>query len=156
MRRFFAAIGAVSVAIALSGVAASANSGNDGGYNPPPQVQGVCDAGHGAFGAFSHHFQGGTSFDGNRAALEAGAALEVVTERAEGSVAGIADALHLGRWVVSAVVSGIGAGRHAAESDGDAYSTDCRKKPSHGTLLLTPASTRRLTGILRCFRSIDR
>src|SRR5258708_36977899 len=64
MRRFFAAIGAVSVAIALSGVAASANSGNDGGYNPPPQVQGVCDAGHGAFGAFSHYFQGGTSFEG--------------------------------------------------------------------------------------------
>src|SRR5216684_4705622 len=74
--------------------------------------------------------------DGNRAALEAGAALKVVAERAEGSVPGIADALHLGRWVESAVVSGIGAGRHAAESDGDAYSTDCRKKPSHGTLLL--------------------
>jgi len=54
MRRFFAAIGAVSVAVAFSGVAASANSGNDSGYNPPLQVTGVCDAGHGAFGAFSH------------------------------------------------------------------------------------------------------
>ena len=71
MRRFFAAIGAVSVAIALSGVAASANSGNDGGYNPPPQVQGVCDAGHGAFGAFSHYFQGGTSFEGSTIPVDA-------------------------------------------------------------------------------------
>src|SRR5260370_26660161 len=77
--------------------------------------------------------------DGKRVALEASAALEVVTERAEGSVGGIADALHLGRWVVSAVVSGIGAGRHAAESDGDAYSTDCRPKPSHGTLPAYPS-----------------
>ncbi len=26
-------------------------------YNPPPAVEGKCDAGHGAFGAFSHHFE---------------------------------------------------------------------------------------------------
>jgi hypothetical protein len=25
-------------------------------YNPPPAVSDNCDAGHGAFGAFSHHF----------------------------------------------------------------------------------------------------
>ena len=71
MRRFFAAIGAVSVTVAFSGVAASANSGNDGGYSPPPQVVGVCDAGHGAFGAFSHDFQGGTSFQGSTIPVDA-------------------------------------------------------------------------------------
>jgi len=32
-------------------------SADDTGYNPPPQAATVCDAGHGAFGAFSHHFQ---------------------------------------------------------------------------------------------------
>lgn len=54
MRRVFAALGVVGITLALSGVQASANSGNDHGYNPPPQATAVCDAGHGAFGAFSH------------------------------------------------------------------------------------------------------
>jgi hypothetical protein len=31
-------------------------SADDTGYNPPPAVADNCDAGHGAFGAFSHHF----------------------------------------------------------------------------------------------------
>lgn len=52
-RRLFGLIGVLGL---LGGVGVIQASANDTGYNPPPQVLTVCDAGHGAFGAFSHHF----------------------------------------------------------------------------------------------------
>jgi hypothetical protein len=51
MKRFLVGLMVAAVAaIGFGGVSAFA-AGN--GYNPPPQAQAVCDAGHGAFGAFS-------------------------------------------------------------------------------------------------------
>ncbi len=49
-RRFFGLIGVFGLLCGLGMVQASAD------YNPPPAVADNCDAGHGAFGAFSHHF----------------------------------------------------------------------------------------------------
>jgi len=54
VRKFFVGILAAVMGTIGFGSVAFANSGNDSGYNPPPAVSGVCDAGHGAFGAFSH------------------------------------------------------------------------------------------------------
>jgi hypothetical protein len=53
-RKVFGLIGFAGLLLALSAIPASAD---DGGYNPPPAAQANCDAGHGAFGAFSHHFE---------------------------------------------------------------------------------------------------
>lgn len=53
-RKLFALLGFSSLFFGLGAVQASAD---DNGYNPPPAVAGKCDAGHGAFGAFSHHFE---------------------------------------------------------------------------------------------------
>ena len=52
-RRVFGVVGVLGMLAALGAVPVSAD---DNGYNPPPAVQDNCDAGHGAFGAFSHHF----------------------------------------------------------------------------------------------------
>jgi len=52
-RRLVALIGFLSLFLGLGVVQASAD---DDGYNPPPAVADNCNAGHGAFGAFSHHF----------------------------------------------------------------------------------------------------
>ena len=52
-RRAFGVIGVLGLLAAFGAVPASAD---DNGYNPPPAVADNCDAGHGAFGAFSHHF----------------------------------------------------------------------------------------------------
>ena len=52
-RRVFGVIGVVGLLAAFGAVPVSAD---DTGYNPPPAVADNCDAGHGAFGAFSHHF----------------------------------------------------------------------------------------------------
>jgi len=52
-RKVLAILGCSSLFFGFGVVQASAD---DNGYNPPPAVAGVCDAGHGAFGAFSHHF----------------------------------------------------------------------------------------------------
>ena len=49
-------IGLVGVAGLLFGFGAIPALAADDGYNPPPAAQANCDAGHGAFGAFSHHF----------------------------------------------------------------------------------------------------
>jgi hypothetical protein len=49
-------LGVVGVLGMLSGFGVMQVSADDTGYNPPPSVAAVCDAGHGAFGAFSHHF----------------------------------------------------------------------------------------------------
>jgi hypothetical protein len=53
-RKIVALLGFLSLFFGLGLVQASAD---DNGYNPPPAVADNCDAGHGAFGAFSHHFQ---------------------------------------------------------------------------------------------------
>jgi hypothetical protein len=53
-------LGVVGVLGMLSGFGVMQVSADDTGYNPPPQAVAVCDAGHGAFGLFSHHF----AFDG--------------------------------------------------------------------------------------------
>ena len=52
-RRVVALFGLLSLFFGVGMVQASAD---DTGYNPPPAVMDNCDAGHGAFGAFSHHF----------------------------------------------------------------------------------------------------
>ena len=52
-RRLVGLIGFLSLFLGLGVVQASAD---DNGYNPPPAVADNCNAGHGAFGAFSHHF----------------------------------------------------------------------------------------------------
>lgn len=52
-RKVIAALGVSSLFFGFGVVTASAD---DNGYNPPPAVADVCDAGHGAFGAFDHHF----------------------------------------------------------------------------------------------------
>jgi hypothetical protein len=49
-------IGLIGVAGVLFGFGAVPALADDTGYNPPPAVTGKCDAGHGAFGAFSHNF----------------------------------------------------------------------------------------------------
>jgi hypothetical protein len=52
MRKLLAVIGVALGLSLFSGVAAFASDGDDGYH-----AQGAsCDAGHGAFGAFSHHF----------------------------------------------------------------------------------------------------
>ena len=51
----------IGLAMMLSSFAVIEASAADDGYNPPPTAATVCDAGHGAFGAFSHHF---ASYDG--------------------------------------------------------------------------------------------
>ena len=53
LRRTIGVLGVLGLLAAFSAIPASAD---DNGYNPPPAVAGNCDAGHGAFGAFSHHF----------------------------------------------------------------------------------------------------
>jgi hypothetical protein len=52
-RKIVALIGSLGLFVSLGVIQASAD---DTGYNPPPAVADNCDAGHGAFGAFSHHF----------------------------------------------------------------------------------------------------
>ena len=52
-RKLVTLLGFVSLLFGLGAIQASAD---DNGYNPPPAVADNCDAGHGAFGAFSHHF----------------------------------------------------------------------------------------------------
>jgi hypothetical protein len=52
-RRVFGLIGVFGLLCGIGVVPASAD---DTGYNPPPAVADNCNAGHGAFGAFSHHF----------------------------------------------------------------------------------------------------
>ena len=52
-RRLFGFIGVFAL---LCGVGVVQASADDTGYNPPPAALANCDAGHGAFGAFSHHF----------------------------------------------------------------------------------------------------
>lgn len=54
MRKAVAFAGTFALFAGFGAVTASAD---DNGYNPPPAVQGNCDAGHGAFGAFAHHFE---------------------------------------------------------------------------------------------------
>lgn len=56
MRKLFAILGIFGMLAAIGTISASA------AYNPPPAVQNVCDAGHGAFGAFSP-YAGGTAFN---------------------------------------------------------------------------------------------
>jgi len=68
VRKFF--VGTLVAAVGTIGFGAVASASDDG-YNPPPAVLNVCDAGHGAFGAFSHHFQGGTSFEGGTISQDA-------------------------------------------------------------------------------------
>jgi hypothetical protein len=53
MRRLFGGIGVFGLLCGIGLVQASAD---DTGYNPPPAVADVCNAGHGAFGLFDHHF----------------------------------------------------------------------------------------------------
>ena len=53
MKKLVALAGTLALFAAVGAVQAAAD---DNGYNPPPAVAGVCDAGHGALGAFSHHF----------------------------------------------------------------------------------------------------
>jgi hypothetical protein len=50
-------LGLIGVLGLLSGVGVIQASANDDGYQQPPAVINNCDAGHGAFGAFDHHFQ---------------------------------------------------------------------------------------------------
>ena len=52
-KRLFGLIGVFGL---LCGIGVVQVSADDTGYNPPPAVADNCDAGHGAFGAFSHHF----------------------------------------------------------------------------------------------------
>ena len=52
-KRLFGLIGVFGL---LCGFGVVQVSADDTGYNPPPAVADNCDAGHGAFGAFSHHF----------------------------------------------------------------------------------------------------
>jgi hypothetical protein len=52
-KRLFGLIGVLGL---LAGAGVIQASASDDGYNPPPQAVANCDAGHGAFGAFSHHF----------------------------------------------------------------------------------------------------
>jgi hypothetical protein len=52
-KRFLGVVGVLGM---LSGFGVMQVGAADIGYNPPPQAAAVCDAGHGAFGAFSHHF----------------------------------------------------------------------------------------------------
>ena len=52
-KRLFGLIGALAL---LSGTGIIQASAADDGYHQPPQAAANCDAGHGAFGAFSHHF----------------------------------------------------------------------------------------------------
>ena len=54
-RKLVALLGFSSIFFGLGAVQAGA------AYNPPPAAQANCDAGHGAFGAFSHHF---AAYDG--------------------------------------------------------------------------------------------
>ena len=49
-------LGLIGVLGLLSGVGVIQASADDTGYNQPPAVVNNCDAGHGAFGAFDHHF----------------------------------------------------------------------------------------------------
>ena len=51
MRRL--AVGLTTAALAAFGFWGVTAVADGPGYNPPPQAQAVCDAGHGAFGAFS-------------------------------------------------------------------------------------------------------
>lgn len=50
MKRFLVGFTAAVATLGFGGVSALADGP---GYNPPPQAVAVCDAGHGAFGAFS-------------------------------------------------------------------------------------------------------
>jgi hypothetical protein len=52
-KRLFGLIGVLGLMASAGVIQASAS---DDGYNPPPQAVASCDAGHGAFGAFSHNF----------------------------------------------------------------------------------------------------
>lgn len=52
-KKFFGLIGVFGL---LCGVGVVQASADDTGYNPPPAVADNCNADHGAFGAFSHHF----------------------------------------------------------------------------------------------------
>jgi len=52
-QRLFGLIGVLAL---LSGVGVIQASAADDGYSQPPSAAANCDAGHGAFGAFSHHF----------------------------------------------------------------------------------------------------
>ncbi len=54
MRKLIAVVASTGALLAFGGLEASA------AYNPPPPTLSVCDAGHGAFGAFSG--QGGASW----------------------------------------------------------------------------------------------
>jgi len=49
--------GLVGIAGLLFGFGTVAASAADDGYSQPPSAAANCDAGHGAFGAFSHHFE---------------------------------------------------------------------------------------------------
>jgi hypothetical protein len=49
-------LGVVGVLGLLCGLGMVTASANDDGYNQPPAAAANCDAGHGAFGAFDHHF----------------------------------------------------------------------------------------------------
>jgi hypothetical protein len=49
-------LGLIGVLGLLSGVGVIQASADDNGYQQPPAVVNNCDAGHGAFGAFDHHF----------------------------------------------------------------------------------------------------
>jgi hypothetical protein len=49
-------LGLIGVLSLFAGAGVIQASADDTGYNPPPQAVANCDAGHGAFGAFSHHF----------------------------------------------------------------------------------------------------
>jgi hypothetical protein len=49
-------LGVVGVLGMLSGFGVMQVSAADDGYSQPPQAVAVCDAAHGAFGAFSHNF----------------------------------------------------------------------------------------------------
>jgi hypothetical protein len=50
MKRFLVGFTAAAATLGFGGVSALADGP---GYSPPPQAAAVCDAGHGAFGAFS-------------------------------------------------------------------------------------------------------
>lgn len=52
-RKLLALLGFSSLFLGLGVIQASAD---DTGYNQPPAAAANCDAGHGAFGAFDHHF----------------------------------------------------------------------------------------------------
>jgi len=49
-------LGLVGIAGLLFGFGTVSASAADDGYSQPPAAAANCDAGHGAFGAFSHHF----------------------------------------------------------------------------------------------------